>query len=276
MNVLNLAQGSSEWLEARKGTFTASLAPSVMGDGYDSRDKAMRYFLGIEKKEISNYLQSMFDAGHEAEEKARPVAEDYIGKPLSPLVGIKEVHGMKLLASFDGIDFDSSVVWECKNTSKTFDEVPMLYIWQMEHQMIVSGAKDAVLTVVSRNDGALRHYDYQSKPERQEQLIDGWKQWQKDIESYERTDAEWLELANSYKHIKDHIETLTKEQKEVTKKLQVLAGHQSAVGGGVKVSVSESWERKETPAAYIKANGIVLATTKLDTPEYGYRITVSK
>jgi len=273
MKVLNLQQGTPEWLKAREKAFTASIAPAMMGEGYNSRDIEMEYALGLRQRDNSK-MQSLFDDGHAAEAEARPVFEEDYGLSVSPLVGIKEIEGLKLLASFDGITMDNDLVWEHKFTGKTFTEIPALYYWQLEHQLLVSGADMAVLTITSRKDRAITHHEYKSRPERQQQLIDGWKQWQKDLENFQRADPEWLALAENYKQIDQQIKNLEASKKVVATSLQNLAGNHSASGGGVRVSVSEVWEKKQTPAAYIKENKIELAIEQLVEPVYSYRITV--
>lgn len=274
MKVLELQQGTKEWKEAREQAFTASLAPAMMGDGYNSRNMELEYALGIRERD-TKHLESLFAQGHEAEAKARPVFEERWGLSVSPLVGVKEIDGMKLLASFDGITMDNDLVWEHKFTSKEFDDIPPLYYWQLEHQLLVSGAELAVLTVTSRKDGVITHYAYNAQPERQQQLIEGWKQWQHDLENYERTDTEWLALAESYKAIDQEIKSMEANKKVVANSLQALAGKRTAMGGGVRVSVSEQWEQKQTPAAYIKEHQIDLPVTMLDKPKLSYRITTN-
>jgi predicted phage-related endonuclease len=275
MKVLDVAQGTPEWHKAREQAFTASLAPAIMGQGYNSRNIEMEYALGIRERDNSK-LQSLFEEGHAAEAEARPVFEANWGLSVSPLVGVKEVDGLKLLASFDGITMDNDLVWEHKFTSKEFDDIPPLYYWQLEHQLLVSGAEMAVLTVTSRKDRSITHYAYKAQPERQERLIEEWNQWRDDLENFERKDTAWLTLAENYKDIDQQIKNLEASKKAVAKSLQDLAKGRTAMGGGVRVSVSEQWEQKQTPAAYIKEHEIDLPVTKLDKPKLNYRITVSK
>ncbi len=64
--------------------------------------------------EVDPGKQRLFDAGHQAEAAARPLAEEIIGQDLYPMVAVREVNGLPLLASFDGIVMDESVVWETK------------------------------------------------------------------------------------------------------------------------------------------------------------------
>ena len=108
MNPLELQQGSPEWLTAREGQLTASLAPAMMGVGYQSRDKAMRSFLGLSQpEELTPFVKNMFEQGHIAEANARPVAEQLIGESLSPITGTREHCDIMFFASFDGLTFDN-------------------------------------------------------------------------------------------------------------------------------------------------------------------------
>jgi len=276
MEILNLIQGTQEWHDARSAAFTASTAPSMMGQGYDSRDAAMRQVLGIDNKFISETLQKMFDQGHQAEADARPAAEEYTGLILSPLVGRTEIEGMTFLASFDGIDFDQSLVWEHKHTGKNFEAIPALYYWQLEHQMMVAGCEKAVLSITNRNTGEVTHYNYQSRADRRGELLIGWKQWKEDIAHYERSDSEWLDAAENYRDLNEVITSLTKQRDHAKATLQKLAGNQSACGAGVRVGVTFISEKKQTAAAYVKEHDFELPMIQLNEPVIVYRVTIAK
>lgn len=184
MQQLNVIQGSDEWLAAREGKFTGSLAPQIMGDGYESRDKAIPKFIGQDAEEVSHHLQKIFDEGHAAEAEARPYAEHFMGDSLSPLVCVAEIDGLPLLASLDGITFSGEQIWEHKHTSKEFEEIPPLYFWQLEHNLLVSGAGECLLTITQKQTGEKKHFWYESIPERRKALIAGWKQFAIDVEAY--------------------------------------------------------------------------------------------
>lgn len=279
MKQLDVIQGTPAWLESRVGQLTGSLAPEIMGDGYGSRDRAIQKFLGILKDEISSYQQAIFDDGHQAEDAARDDAADVIGEPISPLVGVNSVSGLDLYASLDGVTFGGEVIWEHKHTGKEvfdLDSVPPIYYWQIEHNLLVSGATKCLLTITPKDGGSKRHIWYESVPDRRKALIAGWKAFKKDIELFERTDAEWLELAAEYRQLKAKADEIKERQDVVAEKLRQLAGHTTCAGGGLKVSVSASYERKQTAAAYIKQHKIDLPVEQLDEPVYSYRITLEK
>lgn len=84
------------------------------------------------------------------------------------------------------------------------------------------------------------------------------------------------ELLIEYKQLKTNIDGLTEKLNKVKKQLQEAAGTEKLQGEGVTVNVFEVWEKKQTPAQYIKENNIKLDVIDLDEPMYQYRITVEK
>lgn len=185
----NVIQGSSQWLALRSNKYTASEAPAMMGvSKYKSRSELL-----AEKKtgvtpEITPELQKLFDKGHAAEESARAVAEQIVGEDLFPVTGECEKTG--LLASFDGITMMGSIIWEHKlinenlrtATVETLDEQ---YKVQMDQQLMVSGSEKCLFMASDGTSENMVHLWYTTTPERQKAIIDGWKQFDNDIQSFE-------------------------------------------------------------------------------------------
>lgn len=286
----DVEQGTEAWHALRADhPYSASNAPAMMGQGYESRDVALQYALGVKEKVIGSFLQNIFDEGHEAEEIARNIINKDVrviggekGDKIEALTATKEFDGLTLLASFDGLPKSRSFVWEHKHTKKLFEEVPPIYYWQMEQQMLVAGVEKAVLTVTPRGrnvvpDPDLHHYFYESVPERRQAVLDGWLQWQHDLLNYsDRIDQAWTFAAEEYKEIQADLNELTERKAAVAKRLQEMAASETTKGSGVKVSVSVVTSKKQTAAAYIKEHKIKLPETELDEPITNYRITVEK
>lgn len=195
MKILNLVQGTEEWHEARANAFTASEAPAMMGaSSFKSREQLLKEkALGI-REEISEFQEKLFAKGHEAEEKARAILEFDTDEEFYAVVGEIEHEGMRLLASFDGITMAEDCVWEHKlwNEKKAAamteqNELLPEYYWQLEHQLLVSGAQDAIFQMSDGElDGNKFEFTYASVPERRKMLIEGWKQFQQDLADYEK------------------------------------------------------------------------------------------
>ncbi len=192
MKTLNLVQGTKEWQDARKEYCTASEAPIIMGDSpYVSRDELLRMKSTNEEEVITKWKQKVFDKGHQIEPLAREIAEAYIGQELYPVVGVKEVDGVAMLASLDGSTMLDEFNWECKQHNKELHELLRdggeltgKHFWQLEHQLVVSGAEKSLFTVSDGTEEGTISVWYKSRPDRREQLILGWKLFLEDLENY--------------------------------------------------------------------------------------------
>lgn len=191
MKILNLVQGSAEWLKAREEHFNASEAPSIFGESkYKSRTVLLNEKKGVKEK-VSDHLQKLFDKGHETEDKARDLLEFETSETFEPIVATLEVEGLPLLASLDGITEDHKTIFEHKLWNEVLAEnvrnnvLEPTYYWQLEQQLLVAGAERA-LFVVSDGTGVKREMMYYtSKPERRTKLIAGWHEFKKDLEAHE-------------------------------------------------------------------------------------------
>ena len=201
MEILSFHQGSPEWAAHRAKHFNASDAPAMMGcSPYMTRSELLhRMHTGI-TPEVDPATQRRFDEGHQAEQLARPLAEEIIGEELAPLVGVSDRYS----ASFDGLTMMGDVAFEHKLLGQrlrdamvegcTGADLPLDYRVQMEHQLMVSGA-ERVLFMASKWEhdetagGELvpldyRHCWYTSNPELRARIIAGWEQFEADVAAY--------------------------------------------------------------------------------------------
>lgn len=194
MKIIDAAQGSQQWLDARAKHFTASEAPAMLGlSKYKTRQALLREKATGLTEEVDAGKQRLFNRGHEAEAVARPLAEIIIGEDLFPATGSSVVDGLPLLASFDGLSMDEAIVWECKLASidvETMIDVGELtgtYWPQVEQQLLVSGAKRALFTACD-GEQITAHLWYESRPERRAAIIAGWKQFSEDLAMYQHVE----------------------------------------------------------------------------------------
>lgn len=190
----NIQQGSPQWHAERARRFTASQAPAMMGASkYTTRDALLR-----EKKtgiapEITPEQQRLFDRGHQAEEQARAIAEEILGEDLFPVTAVSDADD-RLLASFDGITMDERTVFEHKLFNAKLagdiarDELEPHYYWQLEHQLLVSGADQVLFACSDGTRDTFTATQYTSVPERRAALIAGWAQFEKDLAAYVPTE----------------------------------------------------------------------------------------
>lgn len=192
MKIHNVAQGSAEWLALRAEYRTASEAPAMMGASkYQTRtDLLAAKKTGI-TPDITPSQQFIFDKGHATEAMARPLAEALIGEELYPIVATEG----NLLASMDGATMLGETLFEHKlwNESvvaqvKAGDLSPHYY-WQLEQQLLVSGADRVIFVCSDGTPENFVHMEYQPVAGRAAQLIEGWKQFEADLANFEMADA---------------------------------------------------------------------------------------
>ena len=192
MKIHNVAQGSAEWLSLRAQHFTASEAPAMMGvSKYQTRtDLLAAKKTGI-TPDVTPSQQFIFDKGHATEALARPMAEALIGEELYPIVATEG----NLLASMDGATMLGETLFEHKlwNESvvaqvKAGDLAPHYY-WQLEQQLLVSGAERVIFVCSDGTPENFVHMEYRAVAGRAAQLIEGWKQFEADLANFEMADA---------------------------------------------------------------------------------------
>lgn len=195
---LALEQGSQAWHEMRATCFNASEAPAMLGlSAYQSRAALLRQKATGVTEEHDDATLARFAKGHEAEAAYRPIAEGVLGEELYHCVGMVEIDGLHLLASFDGLTMAEDTAFEHKlynqglaDFIESNHDLPDTHWPQVEHQMIVSGC-EKVLFVTSEgslNTERVMSLVYRSKPERRAKVIAGWKQFAADLAAYEHVE----------------------------------------------------------------------------------------
>ena len=195
MEIIDAIQGSQNWLSIRSNYFTASEAPAMMGASkYQTRTDLLRQKHTGLTTEVDDNKQRLFNLGHEAEAAVRPLVEAFIGAELFPATGTLEVDGLPLLASFDGVTMLEDVCWENKlyNDKLAYDvragNIEPHYYWQLEQQILVSGAERCYFTTSDGTPENTVGMWYTSLPERRAALIAGWKQFAVDLAAFEHTE----------------------------------------------------------------------------------------
>ena len=194
MIIHNVIQGTEAWHELRAKHGTASEASAMLGlSKYQSRNDLLKQKATGVTPDVTPAMQALFDKGHAAEAKARPIAEAIMGSELFPCTATDD--GAQYLASFDGIDMMEAEVWEHKMNNQALmtairdNAIPDTHWPQLEQQLLVSGAEKALFMCSDGTAENMAHTWYESIPERRQQVIDGWAQFDKDLASYEHKEA---------------------------------------------------------------------------------------
>ena len=163
MKVHNVQQGTPEWHALRSSYFTASEAPAMMGA---SKFQTRNDLLTMKKTgivpDVTPQQQAAFDRGHATEEMARPLVEEMIGEELYPIVSTSG----NLLASMDGATMLGDVLFEHKLwnekvvTQIRAGALDPHYYWQLEQQLLVSGAERVIFVCSDGTKDRFAHLEY--------------------------------------------------------------------------------------------------------------------
>ena len=192
MITVSLQQGTKEWHQFRAEKFTASDAAAMLGfSDLKSRNELLSEKTGQRfDDEVSRFTQKIFDKGHNIEAIMRPVIAEQIGDELFPSVGVSDDWD-RIAASFDGITMAEDAIFECKQWNKDLpafilanSDLPQSHWPQVEQQLYVSGAGVCHFVVSDGSEENRVILEYVSKPERIKSVLDGWRQFEKDMENY--------------------------------------------------------------------------------------------
>ncbi|MGY2258161.1 YqaJ viral recombinase family protein [Pseudomonas sp. SDO55104_S430] len=192
MKIHNVAQGSAEWHALRAQHFTASEAPAMMGASkYQTRTDLLTLKKTGIAPEVTEQQQRIFDKGHATEAAARPLVEAMIGEELYPIVATEG----NLLASMDGATMLGETLFEHKLWNESLvaqvraEDLEPHYYWQLEQQLLVSGSERVIFAC---SDGTAENFvsmEYRPVAGRAAQLVEGWRQFEADLSSFEMAEA---------------------------------------------------------------------------------------
>ncbi|MBA6090063.1 YqaJ viral recombinase family protein [Pseudomonas monteilii] len=192
MQVHNVQQGTPEWHALRSSYFTASEAPAMMGASkYQTRNDLLALKKTGIVPDVTPQQQAIFDRGHATEELARPLVEEMIGEELYPIVGTSG----NLLASMDGATMLGDTLFEHKLWNATLatavlaGELEPHYYWQLEQQLLVSGAERVIFVCSDGTRDNFVHMEYRPVAGRREQLVAAWAQFEEDLGAFEVKEA---------------------------------------------------------------------------------------
>lgn len=202
MIILPVHQGTEAWRAVRAKHYrTASRAPTMMGANLygTTRNDLMAEIKNGIVREIDANTQALFDAGHAAEDSARKIVEGHLFKqcggpvPLLPLTCLTDDE--YLLASFDGVNEDKRIGFEHKLANeKLFVQIRAkaldpFYYWQLEQLILVGNLEYIIFMCSNGTSDKAAYLKYVPVAGRAEQLIAGWKQFDRDLANYQHAEV---------------------------------------------------------------------------------------
>lgn len=251
--ILRLVQGTPEWLEHRLRYRNASETPAVMGVS----PWVTPYQLWLQRTgRAETKVNAAMTRGAELEPAARAAYERLTGHIMEPLVVVDGDYS----ASLDGITLDGEVLLEVKcpmqgRSSQAWQcaaakDVPEPYFWQLQHQLMVTGAALGHLYVFDGTEGAL----VEVKPEQRswDRIRGDWDVFMaflaknqppplSDRDTRKRDDDAWRQAAEAYVRAKQVAESAGAALDAAKEELTALAMHPSETGFGV--SVTRYWKK---------------------------------
>lgn len=245
--VINLAQGTAEWLDFRKNHIGASEAPIIMGEGLWTTPYALwRQKLGLVKDKTHTIVMQH---GIDMELFARKRYEKLSGMRFEPAV-LKSKKYPFMIASLDGISTDGNIV-EIKvpgdkdHESALQGTVPKKYLFQLLQQMVVAGI-DRVdyFSYRTDNDCIIIPVLLDSFREQVEELIEKEHKFWNCIQNLEEPalverdiplndSPEWELTAGEYLRIKEQLKLWEKKEADYREKLIALSEGKNCKGAGV-------------------------------------------
>ena len=218
MQLLNVEQGTDEWLALRKNYFTASEAPAVMGAGLYEVKTPNDLVAQKQGRLNSQPYAPALQHGHDREPHIRKRCEALLGESFVPQVCVEG----RYLRSSDGLNMDQNIDLEIKAPyspkSKILQaarkgEILDAHRWQLDHSLLVTGCEKVVFAVEDAENNDVILIDYLPDLKRREQLIEGWQRFaelmkEKPIETSVIAD-DLAPTIQSYLMAKDEVERAT-------------------------------------------------------------------
>lgn len=187
-NILELSQGSKEWMEFRATHYGASEAAAMLGiSPYMSRTDLLKLKAIGQDQEHSDFTKKLFQNGHDTEAAARSLLEQDMGEDFYPVTCSKD----KLSASVDGLTLDGSVAFEHKLLNNGLYEavlshqVPDHYMAQCQQILLVTGAERVIFMC---SDGTREcRASVEVLPDQSwfDRIESGWNQFESDLANYQ-------------------------------------------------------------------------------------------
>jgi putative phage-type endonuclease len=246
--IVNLVQGSTEWLEYRRSMRNASETAAVLG--ISSWVTPYQLWL-LKTGRRDQVVNAAMLNGTALEPEARSAYELETGHVMQPLV----IQDGDYSASLDGITLQRDLIVEIKCPMRGVSsslwqaveagEVPGHYGAQLQHQLMVSGATLAHLWVFDGARGLLRTIERDASA--MAEIRDAWDGFSRFLatdtpppllpaDTVLREDAAWTEAARAYAIAKRATLVADEALERAREALVVLAGHPREEGAGVAVT----------------------------------------
>ena len=246
--IIDLVQGSDEWLSLRKTYIGSSDAPIIMGvSPYKTKNRLWKEKLGLIESEAPS-IHMVTGTAMEPEIRARVIEQ--LGISFEPKVLVSHKYPF-MMASLDGFDETETVVLEVKLNNATNhalakeNKVIDHHMYQLQHHLAVSGAK-MVLYASFHNDEliiskVLPNIDIikglvDEEEEFFNDLRNGKEPELSDKDFVKMESEEWAKEAEEFVKLHAVKKEISEQYEAKRDRLIFLANERSSFGAGVRVS----------------------------------------
>jgi len=248
MKIINLEQGSPEWLSWRKTVITATDCPAILGSSpWSTAYKCWQRKLGLVEEQKSN---EAMERGKRLEPEARTQFIERYGIEMQPAV-VESTEFEFLGASLDGIDTLGNHILEIKcGGVKLHDmaikgEIPEYYMHQIQHQLLVTRAEKCFYYSYNGTDGIC--IEVLPDPDFVHKFIPKARAFWKGVAFFEppslqdsdyvnmNDNLDWEEYTRMYRETDKSIKALEEKKDYLRRKLIELCADQNCSGKGIKV-----------------------------------------
>lgn len=245
MQVQNIQQNTSEWIEFRKSHIGASEASAIMGiNPWETPYQCWARKMGLlESKPITQAMQK----GMDLEQKARIEFEAWTGIKTKPVVlKHRDIHYM--IASLDGISNNADIILEIKCPNETTHEmarnkkIPDYYMAQIQHQIEVSGIDDAYYATY--RNGEMNIVEVERDEEIIDRILESQSDFYRRMTEFDAPDVKHkvesssnaLIAAHNYRSVYEKSKAVTIELNEAKKKLMGISNGECIICDGIKIT----------------------------------------
>lgn len=269
----DIEQGTDPWHEWRAGKLTGSNAPVIMdASPYKSRYQLLTEVVQEIQEEHDEDTLERFRLGHEYEEAARPLVAEQVSEADGKEVTLeamccemeddqfpsfasdhtKALLSGQMVASLDGLSQDGSYIFEHKSYNKKLAEqvqqgaLPDHIRWQLEHNLLVSGAKTAIFACSNGDMDSLIWTRYTSSRLDVVALLAGWT-------DYLEAKARHIETHGVISELEAHLMELDDQIEQASSKRNAIKSQLETLSGGMRISGDNytlSWTSKPGTVNY--------------------------
>lgn len=243
MKVLDLVQGSQEWLDYRRTRVTATDAAVVMGvDPWDTPFQRWQQKLGLVGDKFVHFGMAR---GNALESVAREAYGSISGVPSMPTC--VEHDSLPFMASLDGISIDYDRLVEIKNLADwDINSVPENYWVQMQFQLLCSDIKEGDFFSYSGKGKVGKLFSVAIDGSYQQRLIEACLHFHHcclsgkpppltERDCVPRDDVPYHVAASHWMEAKKLLDEAIEREKQAREELKALSNDRSTEGFGVRV-----------------------------------------